>query len=190
MDIKQLNPWNWFKHEEKQQEKSQNVPVKQAQYLQSASPVSNLMQFHREIDRLFEDAFRGFPMLDRFPNWGMLSSDDFMPAFRASINVASDEKRYTISLEAPGMEQKDLTIEVRNHTLVVRGNKQQEQEEKDKHYYRVERNYGAFERVLELPDDALVADISASMKNGVLTILIPRKETPKTEIRKISISHG
>ncbi|MGD9386334.1 MAG: Hsp20 family protein, partial [Thioalkalispiraceae bacterium] len=68
-----------------------------------------------------------------------------------------------------------------------KGNKQQEQEEKDKHFYRIERHYGSFERVLAIPDDAETNKITASMKNGVLTIDIPRKEMPATEAKRITI---
>ena len=73
---------------------------------------------------------------------------------------------YTITLEAPGMEQKDLSIELKDSTLYIKGKKQQKQEEKDKNYYRVERHYGSFERVLANPDDGNADEIEASMKNG------------------------
>ncbi|MBI1425604.1 MAG: Hsp20 family protein [Gammaproteobacteria bacterium] len=178
MDMKKLNPWNWFKHEEKQ-DKQEVVPVKPGETLPAQNPFANMMQLHREIDRLFDEAFRGFPSLS-MPSWPRLGGEDFVPAFHASVNVASDDKQYTITLEAPGMEQKDLSIELKDQALFIKGNKQQETEEKDKHYYRIERQYGSFERVLALPDDANADEISASMKNGVLTVTIPRKELPES----------
>jgi HSP20 family protein len=116
-----------------------------------------------------------------------LSNEDLLPAFHANVDIASDDKQYTISLEAPGMEQKDLSIELKDQALFIKGNKQQEQEEKDKHFYRIERHYGSFERVLAIPDDAETNKITASMKNGVLTIDIPRKEMPATEAKRITI---
>lgn len=186
MDMKNLNPWNWFKHEEKQ-DKKETIPIKRGEYLQTQSPMNNMMQLHREIDRLFDDAFRGFPSLNRSSLWDHMMNDDFMPTFRASVNISSDEKQYTISLEAPGMEQKDLSIELKDGALFIKGNKQQEQEEKDQHFYRVERHYGSFERVLAIPDDANAEEISASMKNGVLTVSIPRKELPKPDVKQIEI---
>jgi HSP20 family protein len=72
--------------------------------------------------------------------------------------------------------------------LLIKGNKQQEQEEKDKHYYRIERRYGAFERVLAIPDDGNADEISATMKHGVLTVKIPRKELPDSSVKRIAIS--
>ncbi|HFE36999.1 MAG TPA: Hsp20/alpha crystallin family protein [Gammaproteobacteria bacterium] len=187
MDMKKLNPWNWFKHEEKNQDNKAVVPVKQGEHQQAKQPLSDMMQLHTEIDRLFQNAFRGFPAFGRPSAWGQMMNNDFMSAFEANVNVASDDKQYTVTLEAPGLEQKDIAIELKNQTLFIKGNKQQEKEEKDKHYYRVERQYGSFERVLAIPDDGDVEGISAAMKNGVLTVNIPRKDTPASDVKKISI---
>jgi len=183
MNLKKFNPWNWFKHEEKQQNKPNTIPIKQSDYLQAQQPLNNMLQLHREMDHLFADAFRGFPTL-----WNQRMSDDFIPTFRASVNVASDEKQYTITLEAPGMTQEDIAIELKDRTLFITGNKQQEKEEKEQHFYRVERHYGSFERVLAIPDDGDAEEISAAMKNGVLTLTIPRKELPQTDVKKIEIN--
>ncbi|MFC1748941.1 Hsp20/alpha crystallin family protein [Pseudomonadota bacterium] len=188
MDMKKLNPWNWFKHEEKQDNK-ETIPVKRGDYQQAQHPFTNIMQLHREIDRLFGDAFRGLPSLSRTPLWEQMMSDDFVPTFRANVNVAGDNGQYTITLEAPGMEQNDLSIELKDQALFIKGHKQQEQEEKDQHFYRVERHYGSFERVLAIPDDGNADKISASMKNGVLTVTIPRKELPKSDVKKIEINN-
>ena len=193
MDLHKLNPWNWFKHEEPEKAKSEIVPVKDDDQSLSRLPqVNHINQLHREIDRLFEDAFRGFGLLGR-PRSDSLSpffSDDFMPAFRANVNIASDDKQYTVTLEAPGLSQDDLSIELKERVLVIKGTKQEEQEEKDKHYYRKERRYGAFERVLAVPDDGDIDGIQANMDKGLLTITIPRKEVEKKDVKKISIQKG
>ena len=187
MDIKKLNPWNWFKHEEGRDEKN-TIPVRRGQGTPSLyHPLGNVAQLHREIDRLFDDAFRGFPSISHSPFWGNMVNDELMSSFRASVNISSDDKQYTITLEAPGMEQKDLSIELKDHALFIKGEKQQEQEEKDQHFYRIERLYGAFERVLAIPEDGGADDISASMKNGVLTVTIPRREPPKSNVKQIEI---
>ena len=188
MEMKMLNPWNWFKHEESTPEKKEVIPVKQGEYSSEQHPLTNMMQLHRQIDRLFDDAFRGFPSVATSNLWQRMMSDDFMPAFRARLNVASDDQQYTVTLEAPGLEQKDITLELRDRALLIKGNKKQEQEEKDKHYYRIECSYGSFERVLAIPDDADAEAIRANMKNGVLTISIPRREVPAADARKIEIN--
>jgi len=185
MDIKKLNPWNWFKHEEKQQ---QDMPVKQGDILPTSYPFSNMLQLHWEIDRLFDNAFRGFPAPGRAPLWNPLMDNDFIPAFHASVDVVSDDKNYTITLEVPGLEQKDISLELQDHTLLIKGNKQQEKEEKDKHFYRIERHYGSFERVLAIPDDGDAEQVSASMKNGILTVTIPRENSVDSSVRKIEVN--
>lgn len=194
MDLHKLNPWNWFKHEEPEKEKKEIVPIQREDYALSQSPfVSNISQLHREIDRLFEDTFRGsgLPSQSRPSLWDPMHTNDFMPAFKASVDVASDDKQYTISLEAPGLEQKDLSIELKDQVLMIKGNKQQEQEESDKHYYRIERRYGAFERVLAVPDDADTSSIKATMDKGLLKITIPRnKEVLESKTKTIEIKKG
>ena len=188
MNTKLLNPWNWFKHEEPYPQENTIFPVKHGDYLPLHRPMSNMMHLHHEVDRLFEDAFRDFSSFNRSPLWDSKSRDEFMPAFRAKVNVASDDKQYTITLEAPGMEQNDLSIELKDRTLIVKGNKEKEHKEQDKHYYRVERHFGSFERVLSLPDDADAEEINAQMKNGVLTLSMPRKEVAETGVKKIAIN--
>ena len=69
----------------------------------------------------------------------------------------------------------------------MRTNKKQEHEEKDKHYYRIERQYGEFERILSVPDDGDIDEISANMDKGLLTLTIPRKKTEETEAKNIEI---
>jgi HSP20 family protein len=193
MDLHKLNPWNWFKHEESEKEKKEAVPVQRDNYALSQSPfVNNISQLHHEIDRLFDDAFRGFGLspVSRPPLWDSMHHNDFMPAFKASVDDASDDEQYTISLEAPGLEQKDVSLELKDRVLIIKGNKQKEQEESDKHYYRIERRYGAFERVLALPDDADSNSIHTTMDKGLLKITIPRTKVVESEAKTIEISKG
>ena len=190
MNLQQLNPWNWFKHEETSKEST--IPVKKsAENLpdnKQAMPATNsIFQLHREIDRLFDDAFRGFA----FPaSRSSLFNDSVFnkSVFDAKVNVASDDKAYHISLEAPGMTDKDISLELTHNVLTIRGEKKEESESKDKHYYRVERSYGSFQRVLSLPDDCDKNAIKAEMKNGLLEIVLPRMALPASEKKQIPIN--
>lgn len=193
MDFQKLNPWNWFKHEEPSGPSANRIPVKRsASEQQTPAPEQNLFgpvqQIHQQIDRLFDDAFRGFglPVLP-----GTLSDSSRQRSaqiFRPSLNVSSDNNCYEITLEAPGLTEKDLAIEVNGDILTIQGEKQEEKEDKDRHYYRIERSYGSFQRTLSLPDDSNTEEIKASMKDGVLRLTIPRRETVDSHTRKININ--
>lgn len=188
MNINKLNPWNWFKHEE-EQDKKNNVPIKCNDQISAQHTFNNTMQLHQEIDRLFDDAFRGFTSINHSPLWDKIMDSDFTLTFRANVNISSSDKQYTITLEAPGMEQKDLSIEIQDRVLLLKGNKQKEHEEKDQNFYRIERHYGRFERVLSLPEDSNADEISATMKNGLLTLTIPRMERTKSYATPIKINN-
>jgi HSP20 family protein len=96
-----------------------------------------------------------------------------------AIDVSEDQNRIMVTAELPGMERKDVQVELKNGVLMMRGEKKQETESKDKQYHRVERRYGAFYRALVLPETAETGKIDATLKNGVLTVLVPKREEAK-----------
>jgi HSP20 family protein len=187
MNLQQFNPWNWFAHEEANP--ASTVPVKRNldTPAEKGDPGTHLVvQLQREIDRLFDDAFRGFgfPSVgSRWPTNGINTA-----GFQAKLNVASDDKAYHISLEAPGLTEKDISLELNKGVLTIRGEKKEESETKDRHYYRMEQSYGSFQRVLALPEDCDQDSINASMKNGVLNINVTRKALPESETKRIPIN--
>ena len=186
MDIKKLAPWNWFKKEE--EEAGSVVPVQRDETKPSYSGDSSLnplFQLHREMDRLFDNAFRGFGV-------SPLRSEIFSPItvsgqLKPQVDIGATDKEYSITVEVPGVDEKDVKVEVADNTMIIKGEKKQEKEEKDKNYYRVERSYGSFQRVLSLPEDAGQDDIKATFKNGVLTIKMPRKSLPKSKVKQIEV---
>lgn len=190
MNMQQLNPWNWFKHEDSS--RLSTIPVKRAanEPEQKSLPERKhfpVFQLHREIDRLFDEAFRGFGAPSLYSDW--FGDDAFNRIdFQAKLNVASDDNNYHVSLEAPGLTEKDITLELNQGVLTIRGEKKEESETKERHYYRVERSYGSFQRVLALPEDCDQTAINASMKNGVLEITLPRKALPASETKQIPIN--
>jgi HSP20 family protein len=105
------------------------------------------------------------------------------------VNLAETDKEFVAMIELPGMEEKDIDIQVLGEQLVISGERKWEQEQKDRQYYRVESQYGTFRRVVELPE-GLVTDpdsIQASFAKGVLEVRIP-KMAPKP-VAKIKIKH-
>ena len=103
-----------------------------------------------------------------------------------------DDTAYKATVELPGVAQDQVNIEVRDNMLIVEGEKKNETEDKDekKGYYRMERSYGSFRRVLSLPEDVETDKITATHKDGVLSIEIPRKEPEKPAARKIEVVKG
>lgn len=183
MDIKKLNPWNWFKKEENE---NPNVPV-----LRSGPAYHDpLARFHQDFDRLFEDTFRRFglpalPGLEMERTFPSVAADVLL---KPSLDVAETDDEYTITVEVPGVEEKDLRLELADNTLTITGEKKLEREKKEQNYYRMERSYGSFQRLLSLPDDADQDSIEARFKNGVLTIRLARKTAAKSEeVKQIEI---
>ena len=144
-----------------------------------------LRDFHREINRLFDQTFQdvGFPSFD-FDRPFMHSAGNML---RPVTDLAASDKEYTLTVEVPGAEKDDIKIEVANNVMTIRGEKKQKKEEEKKDYYRQERFYGSFQRVLSLPEDADQEDIKATFKQGVLTVTMPRKDMPKPAVKEIEI---
>jgi HSP20 family protein len=134
------------------------------------------LSLHQEIDRLFDDFTRGFPSLGN----GMSSM--MLP----TMDVAETDKEIEITAELPGLEEKDVQINIADNVLTVRGEKKAEKEQKDKNYRLVERSYGSFERSLELPEGVNADAIQASIDKGVLKVTVPKPapaQSKKIEVK-------
>lgn len=142
-----------------------------------ADTANPFVSLQREVDRLFNDFTRGFPSLTAFGNNG----GNLLP----SIDVAETDKEIEITAELPGLEEKDVQINVADNILTIRGEKKAEKEEKDKNYRLVERSYGSFERSLELPGGVNVDAISASIAKGVLKVTVPKPAV--TQAKKVEV---
>lgn len=185
MDVSKWVPWNWFKREEEDAGKA--IPVRRGDSPEPAyAPASPLAQLHREMDRLFDNAFRGFGMtpfdFSRRPRFPMMEG-----LLKPSLDLGATENMYTVTVEIPGVDEKDVKLEIVNDTLSIRGEKKQESEEKDNNYYRVERSYGSFQRVLSLPEDADQNGVKATFKNGILKVTMPRTSLPRSDVKRIEV---
>ncbi|MDH5307285.1 MAG: Hsp20/alpha crystallin family protein [Myxococcales bacterium] len=125
--------------------------------------------------------FRLTRLLD--PTWSrrLARSGAFVPA----VDVAEDDKQYSVTVEVPGINKNDVTLEIQDNVLTIRGEKRSEREEKKEQMRYVERSYGSFSRSFTLPSNAKADQVRAAFKDGVLTIEIPKTEEPKA--RTISI---
>jgi HSP20 family protein len=145
--------------------------------------------FRGEMDRLF-DRF-GFPsfrrMFDVEPFWNYESSVGIaVPA----VDVTEDENAYKISAELPGMSEKDIDVTVSGDVLVIKGEKRQEREQKEKNRYLSERSYGAFQRSFSLPDGVDRDKIGAEFSKGVLTLTLPKTAEAQKQQKKIEVKTG
>ena len=186
MDFKKLVPWNWFKNEEKESGSTATVPIQQHAGTPQRQLSGAVGQLHQEVDKLFNNFFQGFGLRpyrvgSLFPS--SLTGDLLKPM----VDIGVCDKEYTVTIEVPGVDQKNIKLEIVNNTLTVSGEKKQEKEEKEKNYYRMERSYGSFQRVLALPDDANQDEVQATFKNGVLTVTMPRMVLPNSAVKQVDI---
>ncbi|MXI48599.1 Hsp20 family protein [Pseudomonas moraviensis] len=137
-----------------------------------------LEKLRQQVDHLFEDFNRGSGLspfgrglFDVEPLWRRELHGQSMPA----VDISEKDKSYEISAELPGMDQKNIEIKLSNGSLIIKGEKKDNKEEKRKGYHLSERYYGSFERVFTLPKGVDAEKIDASFSKGVLSISLPKK---------------
>ena len=136
--------------------------------------------------RLFEPAFFLF---GRAPNQKRDGEDWFTQAQWAPlVDISEDDHEYLIKAELPGIEKDQVKVTVENGILLLAGERQSENEEKNRKYHRVERSYGSFLRSFSLPDDADGTKIKAEFKNGVLKVHLPKSEDAKPKSIEIKVN--
>ena len=142
---------------------------------------AEMNSLHRSIDRLFADAWgEGFgPSLLSGP----LTSGKITPR----LDVVDDDKALHVTVELPGLSDKDVAVTLDDRTLTIRGEKKEEKEKKDKDVFRRERTYGSFRRTIELPIEVDAAKIEAKFKDGVLTIDLPNSAQAQDRVKKIPV---
>jgi HSP20 family protein len=142
-------------------------------YREEGSP---LLSLHREMNRLFDEAFRGFGSPSLFGRGGGWPS----------LELAETDKAVTVSAEIPGLDEKDVEVTFSDGVLTLRGEKKSEVEDKQRHFS--ERSYGRFERQVAVGREIDEDKIEASFKNGVLTITLPKTERAQSRARRIAIN--
>lgn len=136
------------------------IPVGRDRNAASYHPFASI---HRELDRMLEDFGRGFP------TFGTVTQ-----GLTPATDVVETDKEIEITAELPGLEEKDVKIELSDNVLTIRGEKKAEKEEKNKDYRMIERSYGAFARSLELPSGVDAGAIKATIDKGVLKVTVPK----------------
>lgn len=131
---------------------------------------SSIGTFKQEIDRLFDRLLE--------PGWFDMPASSFPWAPRMDVKETKDT--YVVTAELPGVEQKDINVALTEQTVTVSGDKRGEKEEKDSRVHRTERSYGVFERSIRLPSTVDGSKVTATFKDGVVTITLPKAPGAKT----------
>lgn len=104
------------------------------------------------------------------------------------VNITENEKNYEISAELPGIDKDDVKVDLKDNKLTIKGEKKLESKDEKENYIRVERSYGSFERSFYLNSDVDVTKLNASFKDGVLNVLLPKKEEAQPKEINIEVN--
>ena len=162
MNMRDLIPWG---------RSEQTTP---SRYREEGDP---FMTLHREMNRLFDDVFRGFDLtpvgMSRMASW-------------PHVEVIENDKDVRVSAELPGLEDKDVEVLMGEGVLTIRGEKKSEVEDKERAFS--ERTYGRFERRIPLAWEVDENKIDASFKNGVLTVTMPKSAQASSLVKRIAVN--
>jgi len=138
------------------------------------------LSLHREVNRLFDDAFRGFdsrlPALGRFSSFG---------ANWPSVEISDGEKEIRVTAEVPGLEEKDIEVLLHEGVLTLKGEKRSETEDNDRQFS--ERFYGRFERRIPIGHEVEEDKVDARFRNGILTVTLPKTPKAQAQAKRIEI---
>jgi len=130
-------------------------------------PFAVMEHLQNQINRAFNTSLTDWPSAS---GWGT--------AFPAA-DVYQDKDNVIVTAEVPGLAQKDIDLSISGNTVTLKGDKKHESETKEENYHRVERSYGSFQRVIELPVEVNAEKATAKLENGVLTVTLPKSEAVK-----------
>jgi len=140
-------------------------------HLTTCNPPRNLRPFNRNLN-LFDDFFAPFS--------GVVN-DTVARGYRPSVDIYEKEDRLCIEAELPGFDKENIKVDVNGRLLTIGGERVSNEEVKDENKYRRERHYGSFERSFKLPFEVNEEQISATYKDGVLTLLVEKPEEQKAK---------
>ena len=167
MSVTQLIPWN----------RNRNV-------LTRSSVRDPFFVLQREVNHLFDDMWNGFdvPMLR--------GSNPAMDSGWPIVDLVEHDKEFALTVEVPGMDEKDIDVQFadQNQTVILRGERHEEHDEKKEGQHYSERYYGRFERRIPLGVDIQPDKAKAVLRNGVLTVTLPKAAQTETKLHRIPVS--
>ena len=138
----------------------------------------------REFDRMSREMDR---LWNSFSEGGLIKRNDEDGVWLPSLDISETKNDLVVKAELPGMDPKDIDISLSNGSLTIKGEKKQEREEKEENYHFIERSYGSFCRSVRLPKEVKHDKVSASFKDGVLKIVLPKSEEAKKKEIKVKV---
>jgi HSP20 family protein len=144
-------------------------------------PRRELESVQRSMRRMFEDFDRNF-----FNQTPLSTQGNFLP----TVDINEDKENLYFIAELPGLAPEDVKLTITEGVLSIRGEKKREEEHHDRNFYRMERSYGEFVRQFSLPEDIKEEDVQANFSNGVLEVVVPKKEPAKPKEREVRINNG
>ena len=147
------------------------------------NPARELLDVDREFKRMFNS------LENRFGFGKENDNEEYESAVWMPLtDIVENKDSYTLKLDIPGVDKKDVKISYSNGELQISGERKEEKEEKDSKYHRVERSFGKYYRSFRLPEKIKDDQIKAEFKNGSLNILIPKADEVKPKEIEISVN--
>ena len=141
------------------------------------APFRDFERMRKEMDRFWDSFLEG-----TMPKRGEDGTEWF-----PSLDLSETKSDFVVKAELPGIDLKDIDISLTDGMLTIRGEKEQEKEEKEENYHSIETSYGTFSRSVSLPRDVKNDKVSASYKDGVLRVVLPKSEEAKKKEIKIKV---
>ena len=143
-------------------------------------PFRDLATLHDCVDHLFEDSLRGLRGSQRAE---ALEGTAWAPA----VDILEKDNEVVLRADLPGLDPKDVEIQVQNGTLTLRGERKFESDVKEDNFRRVERVHGSFVRSFSLPQSVDPEKVEAEYKNGVLEVKLPKRPEAKPKQIKVAV---
>jgi len=143
-------------------------------------PLRDLAQLQEKMNRIFEDSLS---LLRTGEGKELFALGSWVPP----VDIYETEDKIVLSAELPGMRREDISVEVKNNTLTIKGERKFERESEAKNYSRIERSYGSFQRVFTLPQEVQQDKVKARYENGILEIILFKAEESKTRQIKVKV---
>jgi HSP20 family protein len=156
--------------------------------LLSASPFALMRRVAEDMDRMFESF--GFGRGRFAPRWSDLPerfAEPELAVWAPDIEVFDREGQYVVRADLPGLRKEDVRVELTENALMLEGERRNEQEERREGFYRSERSYGRFSRVISLPEGVDTEKVEAEFKDGVLEVRLPAPRRQPQQRRQIEI---